>query len=266
MRIFLLLCLLLPLLAQHEAADASKKKNPAIGNPQAIDAGRKLFGASCAGCHGPAGQGGRGPNLRQRTQWHPLTDDDLYTIIQKGLPDMPPANLPEAQAWQVAAFVRWLTAPAYEAPPPGNVSAGQALFSGKGECSRCHRVLGQGGMLGPDLTNIGAQRPVEQIREAILDPDADGFFGYEGVTAVLASGRTVRGVARNRTNYSVQIQDGQGQLHLLSMADVKELTLSRHSPMPRDYAKRLTRDELNDLIAYLSRLSVRPYEPPTEKK
>jgi mono/diheme cytochrome c family protein len=41
-------------------------KNSAIGNPKAVAAGAKLWGTSCEGCHGPDGNGGRGPNLVKR--------------------------------------------------------------------------------------------------------------------------------------------------------------------------------------------------------
>jgi hypothetical protein len=68
-------------------------------------------------------------------------------------------------------------------------------------------------------------------------------------------------VARNRDNYSMQVQDADGKLYLLSSADVQELELSSHSPMPRDFASRLSKQELEDLLAYLSRQSIRPYEP-----
>lgn len=258
----------IPLLAQHGPGDEKTKKNPAIGNPQAIAAGHKLYLTSCAGCHGTNGGGGRGPNLRVRGVWHPLDDDALFATLQKGVPgaDMPAANLPTEQLWQLTAFVRSLTAPAVEANVPGDVAAGETVFwDKKAGCSNCHRILGRGGMLGPDLSNIGALKPVEEIRESILDPDADGFLRHKGVTVMMKDGRTVKGVARNRTNYSIQLQDGQGKLHLLNMADVKELTISPHSPMPRDYGKRLAKTELDNLMAFLSRQSVRPYDP-SEKK
>lgn len=238
-----------------------------MGNPQAIAAGKTLYMASCVACHGPNGQGGRGPNLRQRIAWHPLEDEALFKTIQKGVPgtDMPPANLPEERLWQMAAFVRSLTAPAIESPAAGDAAAGEALFRGKAGCSHCHRIQGVGGMLGPDLTNIAAIRPMADLRESILDPDADGFPRHKGVTVTLKSGRVVKGVARNRTNYSIQVQDAQGDLHLLRMADVKELTLSGHSPMPRDYKDKLSPEELDNLLAYLSRQSIRPYEAPEKK-
>jgi putative heme-binding domain-containing protein len=260
---------ILPLFAQHDDSKKDEKsKNPAIGDPQAIAAGAKLFVTSCAGCHGPRGEGGRGPNLRNRGVWHPLDEEGLFLTIQKGVPgaDMPGTNLPEDQIWQLVAFVRSLTAPAIESKPPGDAAAGEALFWGKADCGNCHRILGRGGMLGPDLSNVGGLRPVEQIREAILDPDADGFPGYRGVTAVTKNGQTIRGVARNRTNYSVQILDEKGTLHLLPTGELRELTLSKHSPMPGDYKQRLSRKEIDDVIAYLSRQSLRLPDASEKKK
>ncbi len=262
MRVLVVLCLaaVLPVAAQHEKDE--KKKHPFIGDPQAIEAGRKIFAAGCALCHGSDGQGGRGPNLRERVFWHPLDEETLYKAVQKGIPgsEMPPANLPEEQAWQVVAYVRSLTSPAIEGPLPGDPRSGEELFWGKAGCNQCHRIRGRGGMLGPDLTNIGGTRPLPQLRDAILDPDADVLPGYRAVTVVLKNGKTLRGVARNRTNYSLQLQDADGNLHLLSMAEVRELTLSKGSPMPKDFGKRLSAKEIDDLLAYLSQQSIRPVE------
>jgi putative heme-binding domain-containing protein len=155
------------------------------------------------------------------------------------------------------AFVRSLTAPAAEGKVPGDVRKGEALFAAKG-CVGCHQVNGKGGQLGPDLSNAGAMRALPQLREAIVDPDADGAFGYRAVTAVMNDGRVLKGVARNRTNYSLQLQDAQGKLHLLNVADIKELSVGKGSPMPKDYGKKLTKQEIDDLISFLGRQTLRP--------
>jgi putative heme-binding domain-containing protein len=251
----------LPASSQHEK-EGEKSKNPAIGDPKAIEAGKKLFRDGCGACHGPEGEGGRGPNLRLQVFWHPLDDDTLFKAVKNGIPGggMPPANLPDDQSWQVVAYVRSLTSPAIENAVPGDRTAGELVFSGKGGCANCHRVNGRGGLLGPDLSNVAATRSAAQIREAITEPDADGAPGYRAITVTLRGGKTVKGVARNRTNYSIQVQDAEGNLHLIRMSDVTAVTLSKGSPMPGDFAKRLTPEEIDNLVAYLGRLSVRPVE------
>jgi cytochrome c oxidase cbb3-type subunit 3 len=259
----ILLLVGLPLAAQHAGSPEQAKSHPAIGDPQAIAAGQSLFATSCAACHGPAGEGGRGPNLLERGAWHPLREKDLFLTIKNGVPgaDMPPTRLPDEKIWQLVAFVRSLTAPAIETRPPGDAAAGEKLFWGSAGCGNCHRIRGKGGLLGPDLSNIGALRSAEKLRQAIVDPDADGFRGYAGAEVVLADGRILTGVARNRTNYSLQLLDERGNVHLLQAAEIRQLRLSRHSPMPGDYAQRLAPNQIRDLVAFLAQQSVRPYEP-----
>ena len=120
--------------------------------------------------------------------------------------------------------------------------------------------------MGPDLSNLASVRPILAIREAIVDPDADGAIGYHAVSVTLKDGKTLKGVARNRSNYSLQLQDRDGNLHLINMADVKDMTLSKGSPMPKDYGKRFSATELDDLVAYLSRQSLRPFEKESKSK
>jgi len=80
------------------------------------------------------------------------------------------------------------------------------------------------------------------------------------VTVMLKSGKQIQGVARNRNNYSLQVVDRGGDLHLISMLDVERLDVSARSPMPDDFAKRLSKEELQNLYAFLSRQAVRPAE------
>lgn len=244
------------------AAEPEKTKHPAIGNPEAISSGQKLFATGCAGCHGQNGEGGRGPKLRNRAVWHTLDDEGLFTTIKKGVPgaDMPASNLPDDQIWQLAAYVRAMNAPAIEQNVPGDLSAGQAIFWGKGGCGNCHSIRGKGGLTAPDLSNVGALRPVEQIREDIATPNADAFETWRRVTATATDGRKIEGALRNRSNYSLQIQDAKGSIRLLSMASLKEVTIEKNSPMPQDYKSRLSREEMRDLVAFLSRQSIRPVE------
>jgi hypothetical protein len=46
-------------------------------------------------------------------------------------------------------------------------------------CGGCHKVAGEEGELGPDLTGIGALRDTEYLRRALLDPNAEIAEGFD---------------------------------------------------------------------------------------
>ncbi|MFN9460777.1 MAG: hypothetical protein ACK6D7_25895, partial [Acidobacteriota bacterium] len=134
---------------------------------------------------------------------------------------------------------------------------GAAIYFGKGGCTRCHAIAGRGGVSGPDLTSIGHQRPLNLLREAVLDPGKRIAPGYQQATLHLRSGQTLSGVLRDYTTYNYTLQDAQGQLHFLKAADVTDSRILPGTPMHGDYSKTLTADERRDLIKFLSRQSAR---------
>ncbi len=62
------------------------------------------------------------------------------------------------------------------APPPPAKTPEEVVA--KYGCGACHKIAGQQGTIGPDLTKIGAKRDIEYLRRAILDPAADVAEGY----------------------------------------------------------------------------------------
>ena len=212
---------------------------------------------SCSGCHGATGEGSQGPSLLSGRASR-LGNKALFQTIKNGLPgtSMPGFPIADDKVDQVVAFVRSLTAPAIAVRPAGDAARGRSLFFGAAKCSSCHMILNQGGYPGPDLSNIGAERTVNQLTESIGKPSARVEAGYEAVTAVLKSGRTVQGVAKNYNNYSVQVLDRSGQLHLLDRADITKLEFRQGSLMPA----MADTGQLRDLVAFLATQATRPYE------
>ena len=223
--------------------------------PEAVEAGKGQFVDACSACHGTNGEGGRGPSLVDGREVQRTNDDQLFKSIQQGVPgaDMPPFPFPDDQVWNLVAFVRSLSAPAVESRVEGDVAAGEALFFGEGGCVECHQIRGRGGLLGPDLSVIGSSRRIDQIREALLDPNARITTGFEAATL---DGK-VRAVVKNHTNFSAQVFDSSGRLHLLRGDDLERLHFETKSWMPRDAATRLADDQVRDLVAFLSRQATR---------
>jgi putative heme-binding domain-containing protein len=220
-----------------------------------VEAGKQIYMGSCSGCHGATGEGSQGPSLLSGRASR-LQDQALVQSIKNGLPgtSMPGFPMADEKVLQVASFVRSLTAPAITMTVAGDSERGRTFFFGAGRCSNCHMISGQGGHPGPDLSNIGAQRTVPQLRESVTKPSARIAEGYRGVTAVLKSGRTVKGVAKNSNNYSVQILDHAGKLHLLNTDAIGKLDWTEGSMMPA----LADPEESVHLIAFLARQATRP--------
>jgi len=260
----LLVCAAWVLPAQHaeEGQAAGAKAAPGeayIGKHEAIDAGRELYVLVCSGCHGVRGEGGRGPNLIHGRNVRRSSNENLFNSIKNGIAgsDMPPSPLPEHQVWQITSFIRNLSEPAFRQIVPGDADAGGEIFHGKGGCTKCHMIRGQGGSLGPDLTNAGANNNFAALREALIEPNKRFSLGFAPVTVTTKSGEEVRGVAKNNSNYSLQMIDTSGKLHLFDKRDLNQVVFNKESWMPADYAERLNDTETEDLLAFLSRQSVR---------
>lgn len=236
-------------------------RNPLGLNKLAVTAGGESFQSGCGSCHGSKGQGGRGPKLADNSRVREKSDKKIFEIIKFGVPGsvMPPSTLDETQVWQLVSFVRSLNANAAEQNVQGDISAGERLFFGAKKCSQCHMIRGRGGLIGPDLSTIGANRSVEKITESIKDPSLVVEPGFSSVTVVTRDGQHISGVAKNNSNFSIQILDATGTYHLLLKKDLVEVIHHQESLMPRID---LTDSELQDLLAFLSRQTL---DMPAEK-
>ncbi len=228
-------------------------------DPASVVAGTQLFGESCSVCHGIDGRGSaRGPDLTQGLIVNRGTDEEIAEAVRRGIPNssMPPFDLSDAQIQQLVAFIRSLSTKAVQISVPGDQELGRQIFSGKGHCSNCHMIRGQGGLLGPDLSNIGADKSLTEIRRAILRPNLAEEPKYRAVTVVTLDGRRISGTLRNRDNFSLQMMDAAGRLHFFMSSELREVILEDKSPMPENYERLLIASELQDLLAFLSRQSV----------
>ena len=248
------------------AEEEERKQNPYKGNPDDVLVGKGLFRYYCAGCHGMEGGGGfRGPDLVRGQLTHVADDHDMLEVVRNGIQgtQMPGQTLPDSNLWRMIAFITDLRSKARPQDLSGDWESGREIFSGKGFCSGCHMVRGDGGRLGPDLTGIGNSRPWESFLQAMRDPSAqfknvlqaDGRMagGYESVRLVTPSGREITGVVRNEDTYTIQVLDQEENYHSYRKSELRELTHLDHSLMPAYSESALSDQELMDLLVFLTR-------------
>jgi alcohol dehydrogenase (cytochrome c) len=246
---------------------------------QIADAAKVQYQARCVGCHGEDGTGGgHGPNIVDVRRPRATSQEAVRNLILKGIPDsgMPAFQISELEADAIAAYVMALKQPAAggavarqaaRQAAPGDAIAGRRFFAGKGNCASCHMVGGQGGVAGPDLSNVGRDRTVAQMEQALRDPGAapvgagragrggrGGTTPYRAVTVHLRDGQTIRGIAKNESAFDMQLLAVDGSLHLLSKDQVTEVVHEK-SLMPKVEA---SPEEMRNLMAFLSRLNSEP--------
>jgi putative heme-binding domain-containing protein len=221
-----------------------------------VAAGQRIFDAQCAWCHGAGGTGGTGPDLRRATLRHAASDATLVEIVRNGIPgtEMPSfaIALTDTMAWQTAAYVRSLGR-ARTAPVAGDPQRGARVYE-SASCASCHVVGGRGGVLGPELTSIGAQRGAPYLRDAIVKPAAAHPSGYLVVRAVPHNGAEVRGIRVNEDVFWIHIRDAGGTVHTLQKSELSRLDRELEATMMPSYETRLKDAELDDLVAYLTTL------------
>lgn len=229
----------------------------------ALTRGMQLYAAQCARCHGVDGGGGEGPSLVGRQFARAQDDRGLVRIIRGGINGtaMPGAGwLGNDEAQLIADYV-WTLARVEAEPVPGDPDAGWGLFHGKGECSDCHIVNGEGSGLGPELSDIGARRDVRYLRRSMLNPGAvlpRGELGPHSnfliVRVDMNDGRTLRGMRVTEDAFVILLREREGAYLTLMKSDVAELEREFGASFMPDYDELLTEDEVMDLVAYMASL------------
>ena len=135
-----------------------------------LAAGRNLFHAHCAVCHGLDGSGprGAGADLTKKQFRHGSSDAELRDTIREGIPgtEMPATFFQGKQLWQIVAHVRSLSTGPARSNHAADAARGKTLYS-EGGCSQCHKINDDGGRVGPNLSDIGGRRSAEYLRTAV---------------------------------------------------------------------------------------------------
>ena len=221
-----------------------------------IEEGGQTYRKNCIGCHGSEGASVAGVDLVHGRYRVATSDDDLVKIILNGLPGtgMPATAMGQSRPPMILAYLRNMKDAKGRksiAAAVGDAARGKMLFREKGGCAGCHRIQGEGGRSGPDLTDVGHLLSSLEIETAILDPD-DGYpFGSRPVRMERARGGALTGLLLNQDSYTVQVIDQEGSLRSLDRSELKRFVPAA-SWMPA-YRGKLDAQELADVIAYLAK-------------
>lgn len=220
--------------------------------PADIQYGAKIYATQCTYCHGAAGNGVAGVDLRSGTFKRASTDNELNGIVTNGITGtgMPPFRFSPPELTAIVAYLRNMRTFDASSTLVGDASRGETVFSGKGTCGTCHRVNGQGPRSAPDLTDIGTLRSADALERSILDPAGSLIPANRRVRAVTKDGKTITGRRLNEDTYSVQLIDEQERLVSLQKSNLKEFALVPGAAMP-SFKGKLTDAEVADVLAYL---------------
>ena len=126
-------------------------------------------------------------------------------------------------------------------------SKGRAVF--EKACASCHRLYGNGGDIGPDLTGSG-RTDLDYLLENIVDPSAVVSADYRMSVVAMADGRVLNALVKGRTDRSIILQTPTEAI-TVDREDVEGIKPSQLSIMPEGILDTLTATEARDLIAYL---------------
>jgi putative heme-binding domain-containing protein len=136
---------------------------------------------------------------------------------------------------------------------PGDARRGSKLFhdiKGLG-CIRCHHMSGEGGDIGPDLTDVRAKHDRAYLIESVLFPSKEILDGYQQVFFETKDDEEISGIVRAETPAEITIIDSGGIKHELEKSKITSRRISKISLMPEGLQDGLSLVEFSDLIAYL---------------
>lgn len=208
-----------------------------------------------ATARGGASFGGFIENIRQVAIKN-LTDAQKQQLGE--LVGPPPAPRDPLENLAPRSFVKAWTVEELE-PVAQEKTAGFDFERGKlmfavAQCYKCHRMGGQGGIQGPDLTSAGGRFSVKDLLVATVEPSKEISDQYQASQFLLEDDTVIVGRVANLNGDDLMIQTNMldpGNFTNLKRQDIVEVRQSQVSPMPSGLLDTLSKEEIIDLLAYL---------------
>jgi putative heme-binding domain-containing protein len=146
-----------------------------------------------------------------------------------------------------------------EAEPLVANLVGRDLVKGKAMyaatlCQSCHTMQGQGGAIGPDLSQLGTRFSAKDILVATIDPNATISDQYQSTVLELKAGGSIVGRINNEDAKNYYISQNPFAPNDIKTVSKSTVALKKNgdvSIMMAGLINRLNEEELKDLMAYL---------------
>lgn len=122
------------------------------------------------------------------------------------------------------------------------------------KCQSCHTMKGEGGSIGPDLTQLGTRFTKKDMLEAIIEPSKVISDQYESKVFNMKDGSSLLGrlMSEDDNNYVISQNPYAPQVtKSIAKKDVKDIKRSEISIMPPGTLNTMSPDEVRDIMAYL---------------
>jgi putative heme-binding domain-containing protein len=146
------------------------------------------------------------------------------------------------------AYAKYRTLLTAGATAGADVKKGQTLFLRT--CGSCHKMYGEGGNIGPDLT--GSNRTnLDYLLFNVLNPSGEIQDDYRMVEVTTRDGRTYSGnvVSENERQLTLRVV-GQDAV-VLNKSSIQSREVAAVSMMPQGLFETLGDQEVVDLVGYL---------------
>jgi putative heme-binding domain-containing protein len=144
--------------------------------------------------------------------------------------------------------------------PDGDWETGRSLyFSEQLQCAKCHRIRGEGGTAGPDLSNLIHRDPASVLRD-IREPSATLHPDYVTYQIATKDGEVMQGFIRSQTEDSIRLFDVDGKETALPRASIDSVRPTELSLMPTGLLDGKRETQVRDLLTFLL------WEPPQRSK
>jgi putative heme-binding domain-containing protein len=148
-----------------------------------------------------------------------------------------------------AAFFRIDAFLTKEALAAGNAGHGKEIFNQN--CSGCHRLHGEGGTIGPDLTEVN-RADLDYLLENIITPSAVVADEYKMSMVVTDDGQVVSGMISDENVRDIELRSGSSEDVISTpKSQVTDVETTELSMMPEGLLDHLSNEEVIDLINYL---------------